>query len=362
MKTLRCSATFLAMLLSALAVAQPAPSSPVVSTKQPKVKDLAVIRKDSISISGTNLYKNGVAWLPKGVTIVGLVAPKVVISGPYAVARTSFGAAELDTAKSVFGIDTVRFQISQPGLDPQSAIYDPRYAPEISSAVSLARSKDLVVILSMQAQAPSGVADLPCMPNDQTERAWKTIAPYIANSQDVLLELFNEPCENALVKGLEDWGAGMQRVLSAVRALGAENVVLLDGLSQGRHTVGLPMPNDTLVNRMALAVHPYLMRGFLTRYDWDNGFGIAADFHPQIATEWNFNSFNCAVGDPTVARSLLAYLVKKNIGLVGWAIDYPQTLVADNVSYTPTNWAGFTGCKDGSNSGAGDALTRWPAP
>ena len=38
---------------------------------------------------------------------------------------------ELKAIGTIFHADAVRITVSQPGLDPQSPIYDPQYLPEI---------------------------------------------------------------------------------------------------------------------------------------------------------------------------------------------------------------------------------------
>src|SRR5215469_13272565 len=96
-------------------------------------------RRLLITKHGNSIVRDGREWIPKGVTIVGRVAPAGFTRGPYLDARREFGASELSAAKRVFRADTVRFQISEPGLDEQSPIFSTVYRDEVAKAIRLAR-------------------------------------------------------------------------------------------------------------------------------------------------------------------------------------------------------------------------------
>ncbi|HWE12646.1 MAG TPA: hypothetical protein VG365_03995, partial [Solirubrobacteraceae bacterium] len=63
-----------------------------------------------ISVQGPQLLRNSVPWVPRGVQIVGLVAPDGALSGKYVPAHAHFGAAELQAALADH-TDVVRFQV-----------------------------------------------------------------------------------------------------------------------------------------------------------------------------------------------------------------------------------------------------------
>jgi hypothetical protein len=65
----------------------------------------------------------------------------------------------------------------------RSAIADlrPKYLDELLGVFKQAREAGFVVIPSMDAQGENGILDLPCMPGESTVRAWKTLAPHLAN-------------------------------------------------------------------------------------------------------------------------------------------------------------------------------------
>jgi endoglucanase len=326
-------------------------------------------QSQSVTIRGTQFYKDGQPWLPKGIKIeafnepAGLRAKNKIATE----ARSNWGDQEIGAIKSVFGADIARFAVSQPGLDPKSPIYDPAYREELLAAFKQARAAGLVVIPSMDAQAENGIEGLPCMPNDgnTTVRAWKELAPSLINDPGVMLELFDEPCGSTKPEERAKWVTGTQEIVNALRELGAKNILLVDGLHYARTTSGLTGSiHDPLPNRMAWAVHPYLSKGwFVTEDQWETNFGGEAAHFPTIASEWNATPTNGCVDETTPALSLrlMRYLQKKHIGLIGWAIDsHSGKLVKDHVSYQPTNYEKFSHCNDGTDSGGGELLAKFP--
>jgi hypothetical protein len=57
-------------------------------------------------------------------------------------ARKSYGVAELEFARA-FHANTLRFQISQPALDPGSSLYDENHLKEVEGAIRTARRAGL---------------------------------------------------------------------------------------------------------------------------------------------------------------------------------------------------------------------------
>jgi len=151
-----------------------------------------------------------------------------------------------------------------------------------------------------------------------------------------------------------------------VRHEDTTNILLMDGLWYARSTNGLfPLVRDTLPNRLALAVHPYLARGiFVTEKQWSDQFGSSAQKYPMIATEWNATPTNGCIGPdtPSVASSLMRYLESLHIGLIGWAIDSKfGKLVNDHTNFQPTDYSTFTDCsKTPGDSGGGKLLANYP--
>lgn len=332
----------------------------------------------TLSLRGTQFYQDGKPWLPKGIDVEAFNRPL----GTYESAsmqqmarqgRDSWGNAELQAIKTVFGAEMIRLSISQPGLDPQSPIYTAVYHDEILAAIKQARAAGFIVIASMDAQAENGMPNLPCMPDASTLRAWKTLSPALANDPGVMLELFNEPCRANWDQGRKEWAGEMQTLITALRSLGAKNILLADGLGFAQSTNDLfPLLHDPLPDRLALAVHPYLdglrkgpptppLSYFETHFGKDSG------RYPLLATEWNATETNGCVDErtPAIALQLVRYLQSRHIGLIGWAIDSKYgKLVKDHLHDEPTDYRGFHGCatKGGAAgpSGAGSLIARFP--
>ncbi|MGY3547471.1 endoglucanase [Bradyrhizobium sp. USDA 4472] len=331
----------------------------------------------NVTLKGREFFLDGKPWLPKGIDVEALNRPL----GNYESAslqelakqvRQYWGPAEIGAIKNVFGAQAIRLTISQPGLDPQSAIYSAAYRDQVLKVIRQARAGGFVVIPNMDAQGENGVPNLPCMPNDSTTRAWKTLAPSLINDPGVMFELFNEPCRANWDQARKEWASEMQVLVDMFRAMGARNILLLDGLGYAQWTNDLfPLVHDSFPDRLALAVHPYLdglkKEPTATPESYFSAhFGRDAASYPIIATEWNAVETNgCVDGPlPEIALSLVRYLQHMHIGLIGWAIDSEHgKLVKDHIHFEPTNYDDFQGCsgKNGPNiSGAGRLLAAFP--
>ena len=64
---------------------------------------------------------------------------------------------------------------------------------------------------------------------------------------------------------------------------------------------------------------------------------------------------------PTVALALMRYLQSLHLGLIEWGIESTRgKIVKDHHDFEPTNYAAFTDCNDGSDSGGGSLLAKFP--
>ncbi len=342
----------------------------------------------AISVEGSRLLRNGAPWTPRGVQIVGLVAPDNALRGKYVAAHAQFGPGELGAAVADHA-DLVRFQVSEFGLDPQGPLYSPAYVQEVVGAVQEARSLGLAVIVSLQAQPPAGEPERCGLPDAGAERAWNNIAPMFAGDRGVMFELYNEPGVAATPAGWIQWRSGglviypggsclaigMQALISDIRTRAPDNVLIVPGLAAEQSLAGrypLTDPAHRRDPQLAYGVHyPTLSRGSTA---WDQMFGNASASVPVIVTEFNGNSTtNCVPNTPAVAQLLMNYLVSKQIGIVGFAFDLPGTIVQDS-SYTPSTFVGFACGVPGGGTGqllfgdfaaeaqAGDGTQPDPAP
>ncbi|MGH2896819.1 MAG: cellulase family glycosylhydrolase, partial [Solirubrobacteraceae bacterium] len=308
-----------------------------------------------ITIAHHQLLRNGLPWVPRGVQIVGLVAPDGALSDKYIAAHAQFGYAELQAAVAAHA-DLVRFQVSQFGLDPQGPLYSPAYVDEVANAVQTARWLGLAVILSLQAQPPAGQPTRCPLPDAGAERAWESLSTMFGSDGDVMFELYNEPGVSATPAGWIQWRAGgeiiypsgacqavgMQTLINEIRTQAPGTVIIVPGLKGEQSLAGrmrIVDPAHRSDPQLAYGVHyPSLSRGVTF---WDKTFGTTSAAVPVIVTEWDGNSTtNCVPNTPAVAQLLLDYLASKRIGIVGFAFDLPGTIVADS-TFTPTSYEGF---------------------
>jgi cellulase (glycosyl hydrolase family 5) len=321
----------------------------------------------AITVSGSHLLEDGRPWIPRGVQIVGLVAPDTQLAGKYVAAHAHYSANELALAQAD-GADVIRFQVSQFGLDPLGSYFSPAYVDEVANAVQTARGLGLAVIVSLQAEPPSGITNRCPLPDSQTERVWQELAPMFAGDPGVMLELYNEP---DLPPTAADWAAwlnggpvsppsgvgciavGMQQLVDVVRAAGASNVIIVPGLVHETTLLGMPPltdPASPSSPQLAYGIHYPLLTGGTPV--WDATFGRLAALAPVIVTEWDANSTtNCVPNAPTQSSLLLDYLAVKQIGVVGFAFDLPGTIISDYSTWAPTSYASFACGVPGSGPG-----------
>lgn len=143
---------------------------------------------------------------------------------------------------------------------------------------------------------------------------------------------------------------GMQELIDHLRARGAQNVFVLDGLGvmgpdgttrELTATLqGVPAVSDPL-NRLVYAVHPY-QHGFTDESQWDAGFGIPSKMLPVWADEWSApEGLQLGLGSLTdyqVAVDLLNYLNAHSISLCTGAFDMKKFVVQTVPGWTLTNY------------------------
>jgi hypothetical protein len=310
-----------------------------------------------ISVFGSHLLNNGSPWIPRGVQIVGLVAPDGSLSGKYVAAHQHYSESELTRAVAD-GANMVRFQVSEFGLDPEATLYSAAYVREVGNAVETARSLGLQVIISIQAQGPAGENNRCPEPDAGTARVWAGLAAAFAGDHGVMFELYNEP---GLGPGPNDWqtwlnggpvvqasgfsceAVGMQTLVDLIRGEGATNVIIIPGLGGETTLSGMPAvsdPTDPSNPQLAYGIHYPIPSGGIGV--WDTSFGRLSARVPVMITEWDENSTtNCFANAPNQSSLLLDYLAAKQIGIVGFAFDLPGTIITDYATYAPTTFDRF---------------------
>lgn len=321
-----------------------------------------------VDVSGVHMTLNGSPWLSRGVSLQGFVRPMAALQADNVPARLNarmnYGAAEL-TAIQAYGADTIRFQIGQPALDPSSSLYDPDYLKQVVTAVTQARQAGFVVMLMMQDETISGESAEHPLPTAETQNDWDLLTTAFGSDRGVVFELYNEPSlpetaanwqlwlDGGLVSGETETSIGMQALVDHVRAKGAQNVIVLDGLAHAKTLQGAPTVTDPL-NRLVYAVHPY-QDGSADESQWDAEFGIPSRSMAVWADEWSAAT-NMQLGlgslpSPQVAVDLVNYLRVHSISLCTGAFDMPRFVVQDIPGWTLTNYDNYSASSTTEGSG-----------
>jgi len=315
---------------------------------------------DAVGVAdGRQLLKDCRPWTPRGLSSFGRLVPRGRQTDPGTMAaRDGFSRWVVDAVRA-FGGDTLRLQVGLPFLDPRSPAYDAAYLDEVREAVAMARSAGLVVVLSMQWEGRTGVKPVEMLPKDSTLRAWQRVGPVFAGDGGVLYELFNEPASPPQ-PGPGFWRAwrdGHQAIIDALRAAGARNTLVVDGLNGARLLQGAPELTDPL-GRLAYATHPYAGPDLASPAQWDDHFGRFAQTHAVIVTEWSHLARDCGVADGATVEAFTDYLARHRIGLLAYGIDEGgggRLARRAGASVVPKT---FDGACRSFASGPGDAVRR----
>ena len=335
----------------------PAPTPAPSMSPTPAASSLPALASAIVGVSGNSLTVDGAPYEPRSVVIRGFTAPAAFEAQHEPVAaegRAVYGPAELAAAHA-FGADTLRFLISQPGLDPQSKIYDPTYLPSIRTAVTEARQSGFLVLLAMQDESPSGDPSPHPMPIAETQSDWDELAPLFGHDRGIMFELYNEPILDESAANWQIWlnggqtgndtAIGMQPMIDHLRAESVQNVFVLDGLQSAHTLQGLPQVTDPL-GRVAYAVHPYFVGAAPDESLWDPDFGIPSRSVPVFADEWAAESgtslgFGSSMSyQPAV--DFVNYVRAHKIPLGGAGFDAPGFMVQNVTTWTPTNYDNFS--------------------
>lgn len=303
-----------------------------------------------VTVSGNQLLRNGKPFLMRGFNMRGLLGFPKCDNKDAITAGQHFDETEMFAAKDSWKANTLRFQISQPGLsrpDLTTADYDDYVNNVIIPRVQLASSHGFVIILSMQTEQRacplSGKGS--SQPSQSTINSWNRLIPAVkaalspAAFTNIVFEVFNEPNGGIGPKDWAQWqnggdspitpaqndgevAVGHQAVVNAIRSAGAgKNVIVAEGMRLGTKLTGMPMLTDPASgpDQLAYAFHGYRYadEGSVDtdRADWDTDFGFLAATKPVLMTEWHYGANDCKTYGETLAPTYLQYLQDKNIGI-----------------------------------------------
>jgi hypothetical protein len=289
-------------------------------------------------VSGSSIVgPNGSPFTPYGLTIFGLA------DSDWTQGHLSDLAAIPAIANYWHG-NTVRIQVA-PDIAMSGSPYNTALLSDLKQEVSTAESNGLNVILCAQYERTIKLK----MPNQGTMAFWQLLAQNFGKDGRVWFDLFNEPqlSPNA-VGGMSslwdvwqnggDGYVGMQSLVNSIRAEGAGNLLLAEGVEGGKSLAQL---SDHLLtgDNIAYAVHPYFEGpAWSSPTSWEQNWGFLVGRVAIVADEWSEyqrSGGSCTPEAPTLVPQFLAYLSSRNIGLIGWGL-IPGVLIRGNDLESPT--------------------------
>jgi endoglucanase len=277
------------------------------------------------------------------------------------------------TAMKSWGVNAVRVPLNEACWNAESYVNSAdagaNYQNAIKSYVSLLNSNGLAAILGLHwtdgaytgPSAGCSSAQATCqkpMPDAaQAIPFWSSVAATFKGNDAVIFDLFNEPYasradNNNSAEGWQCWKtgspctgisypvAGMQQMVNAVRAAGANNVIMLGGEEYANDLTGwlANEPTDPDHN-LAASWHSYNFNTCSNQSCWTSQIALVIAQVPLIAGEIGEN--DCA---GTYINPLTTWLDSQNTSYLAWAwnADFNYSsgpgLITDYVPGDPTNY------------------------
>ncbi|EGC36048.1 hypothetical protein DICPUDRAFT_91906 [Dictyostelium purpureum] len=226
-----------------------------------------------------------------------------------------------------WGANVVRLSLSQDFWLKKARRFYPWYKSNVRKCVNEIRSLGMYVILDLHWSDDGDLNQTypsqKVMADENSIQFWKEVAFLYKNDTSILFELYNEPqllsYKIWMHGGTHSNGkkyVGMQQLYDAVRSMGAENVVIVNGVKWAYDLSGIKNQKINGYNIM-LGTHPYDFQDKQSMF-WDQQIGFASTYSPIIATE--FGEFKC---NDTFVKYFLNYADLHNIHWTAWAW-YPK--------------------------------------
>jgi len=242
-----------------------------------------------------------------------------------------------------WGINAVRIPLNQDcwlGVDgaPRSPITVNGYKTALAAWVATLNAAGLAVILDLHWTAPTGsVADgQRAMPDAQSTTFWTSVATFFKNSKSVMFETFNEPysrgtrtvswscwlnggCQVPVANDQSPIGTttftavGQATLVAAIRATGATQPILLDGLNYANDLTGW-LANKPSDSQLIASWHNYPGQGCSDTSCWTSQILPVAASVPVIATE-----FGETDGGSSFLTAFMSWADAHAIGYAPWA-------------------------------------------
>lgn len=228
-----------------------------------------------------------------------------------------------------WGANVVRLPLNQAFWLEDSPQFAPDYATMVDEAVRSAKAAGMDVILDLHWSDAGTVGGCIAPPNCQQQMAdersitfWSEVAARYRADGRVLFELYNEPHDVSWEVwksgGMTSAGfraAGMQQLYAAVRAAGADNLVIIGGLDWAYDLSGVPAHRIDGYN-IIYATHPY-NTPHRQPSTWHRAWGALTATDPVMVTEFgNLNDPSCST---EYTAAVIEYADVRAAGWVAWA-------------------------------------------
>ena len=283
-----------------------------------------------------------------------------------------------------WGVTTVRLPLNEgcwTGQNSEPAFGDRAgYQSAVRSWVATLHSQGIVVILDLHWTRPPGAADYEqyAAPSTNSLAFWTSVAGTFASDPSVMFDLFNEPysvwdeASNDHYAFSLDWSCwrdggchpptsdqnsdpstwhgtytavGMQQLVTAVRAAGARQPIVLSGLDYANDLGGwwAHRPDDA---QLVAGYHGYEGNLCSTTACWSSTLAALAQHVPIIAGEFGSTS-----GHASYLTDLMTWADAHGMGYLAWAWwgsdsdggpNRYITLLADDTTFAPASPIGTT--------------------
>jgi hypothetical protein len=289
----------------------------------------------------------------------------------------AYGGAPLASAATfeamrAWNIDVIRLPLNEDcwldinGVEVGGAAYQSAVEAEVSAA----HAAGLFVIIDLHWTAPGAQRALAQNPEpdaDHSPAFWTSVASTFASDPGVIFDLFNEPYDfwgtdpdpwNGWLNGdvqtqyvtggspyavTANWKtAGMQQLVTAVRAAGATQPILINGLDWGNDDSGwlTHAPSDPL-GQIIVGAHIYPGESCDTIACWGGVFPAIGATHPILIGETGDSS----PGPVTFLPTFLGYADAQGWSYLAWTWNPwqdPSYVLVSDWSGTPTAGEGVT--------------------
>lgn len=281
----------------------------------------------------------------------------------------SDSSAVVQAIKAWTGVNAVRIPLNEDcwlAVNGAPAAYSgASYQSAIRNFVLLLVQNNLVPILDLHWSAPGtqqATNEQPMPDQDHSVAFWSQVATMFKNNGSVIFDLFNEPYPDngqdtaaawtcwksgGTCSGVSYQVAGMQELITTVRAAGAKNVLMLGGIEYSNVLTQWTSyePSDPL-NNLAASWHMYGGNTCVDVSCWNQAPAQAATKVPLIAGEFG-ETFTCTDPSTTLDGTFMNWMDAKKLSYLAWDWDATGngdtcSLVTDEATGAPTpTWGAF---------------------